>query len=214
MGSKRIDKDLLRARVRQTLSAVNPAVLASWAEALQARLLLLPEIKLAKTVMLYSPVSRWHEVPVEPLARNLIAAGTRVALPQTGDRASAGLEPMASWIRDWDEDRIPKQRVAGDEYLKAPRAGLREAEPEMIDVVIVPGLAFDWRGNRLGRGGGFYDRFLARLRPDARRIGVAWDVQYVAEVPVEEHDQRMDVIVTDVRVHEVPRQSAKDQPFP
>lgn len=63
------------------------------------------------------------------------------------------------------------------------------------DLIIVPGLAFDRHGRRLGRGGGYYDRFL-RSYPEAVRIGVAWDCQTMAQVPVSGWDRRMDAVLT------------------
>lgn len=72
------------------------------------------------------------------------------------------------------------------------------ADPGSIDVVIVPGLAFTAHGHRLGQGGGWYDRFLPRLRADATIVGVGFAPQIVDELPTEPHDVRMDRVVTDV----------------
>jgi 5-formyltetrahydrofolate cyclo-ligase len=70
--------------------------------------------------------------------------------------------------------------------------------PSSIDVVIVPGTAFTADGHRLGQGGGWYDRFLPRLRADATIVGVGFAPQIVDELPTEPHDVRMDRVVTDV----------------
>src|SRR5262245_13024808 len=70
-------------------------------------------------------------------------------------------------------------------------------DPTVIDVVIVPGTAFTPAGDRLGQGGGWYDGFLARVRPDCLTIGVAFSPQIVDELPVEPHDVRLDHVVTD-----------------
>ena len=72
--------------------------------------------------------------------------------------------------------------------------------PTLIDLVVVPGLAFDSGGNRLGRGGGFYDRFLARLRRSAVTIGLAFDLQIIDRVPADDRDFAVGTIVTDRRV--------------
>jgi 5-formyltetrahydrofolate cyclo-ligase len=71
---------------------------------------------------------------------------------------------------------------------------------ESIDAVIVPGVAFDPQGRRLGYGGGFYDRLLPRLRDDCLRVGVAYDEQLVDELPVAEHDAHVHAVVTPSRV--------------
>lgn len=71
-----------------------------------------------------------------------------------------------------------------------------DPDPATVDVVVVPGLAFTRRGDRLGQGGGWYDRFLAGLRPDAVTIGVGFREQLVDHLPVEPHDVRLHQIVT------------------
>jgi 5-formyltetrahydrofolate cyclo-ligase len=70
-------------------------------------------------------------------------------------------------------------------------------DPLTIDVVIVPGTAFTPSGDRLGQGGGWYDRFLETVRPDCVTIGVAFAAQIVSELPVEPHDVRVDHVVTE-----------------
>jgi 5-formyltetrahydrofolate cyclo-ligase len=70
-------------------------------------------------------------------------------------------------------------------------------DPCTIDVVIVPGTAFTRDGDRLGQGGGWYDRFLRSVRPDCVTIGVAFAPQVMTELPVEPHDVRLDHVVTE-----------------
>lgn len=72
-------------------------------------------------------------------------------------------------------------------------------DPTTFDVVIVPGVAFTERGDRLGRGGGWYDRLLPQLRPDCATVGVAFDIQVLPELPVEKHDARVAVVATETR---------------
>ena len=81
-----------------------------------------------------------------------------------------------------------------------------QADPIVPHVVIVPMLAFDLRGYRLGYGGGFYDRTLAQLRAagDVLAIGLAYGAQEHAEVPIAPTDEKLDLIVTERAVHEVP----------
>jgi 5-formyltetrahydrofolate cyclo-ligase len=69
--------------------------------------------------------------------------------------------------------------------------------PADIKLILVPGLAFTRDGQRLGRGGGFYDRFLAQLPAHAVKLGVCFDLQMVAELPAELHDQRVDAVITE-----------------
>jgi 5-formyltetrahydrofolate cyclo-ligase len=75
-----------------------------------------------------------------------------------------------------------------------------DVDPSWPDVVIVPGLAFTAGGDRLGQGGGWYDRFLAGVRPDCTTIGVCFSEQVVDAIPTEGHDVVMDHVVTDAGV--------------
>lgn len=79
--------------------------------------------------------------------------------------------------------------------------GIREplgaaVPPAAVDVWIVPGLAFTRDGKRLGYGGGYYDRFLAAARPDARKLGVAYPFQILSDLPTDAHDARLDAVVS------------------
>lgn len=65
-----------------------------------------------------------------------------------------------------------------------------------IDLVIVPGMAFDYEGGRLGYGGGFYDKFLSRLNPKVPKIALAYEFQLISKVPTEKHDVKVDRIIT------------------
>ena len=76
----------------------------------------------------------------------------------------------------------------------------RYVEPKRIDIMLVPGLAFDKHGNRLGQGGGFYDRYLPYVRQDCLTLGIALDEQVIESVPHGTNDQRVDYIVTPTRV--------------
>ncbi len=69
--------------------------------------------------------------------------------------------------------------------------------PADLEFILVPGLAFTRDGQRLGRGGGFYDRFLAQLPASTVKFGVCFDLQMIAELPAEPHDQRVDAVVTE-----------------
>lgn len=106
-----------------------------------------------------------------------------------------------------DRDIVPVEITSLNELTKN-RYGILEpvVDPQKIvaasdlHVVLVPGLAFDVTGNRLGRGGGYYDRFLANCPDHVLRIALAFECQIVESVPVSEHDQPVDVIVTEKRI--------------
>lgn len=88
----------------------------------------------------------------------------------------------------------PDRLVKGAYGILEPGAGCPRVEPEEIDLIFVPGTAFDVRGHRIGQGGGYYDRYLNRTR--AVRVGVCHDFALLSAVPSEAHDARMDIVVT------------------
>lgn len=178
--------------MRAALAALPPETAAERSSAIVARLRTLPELARARAVCAYAPVAEWNEVDIGDLARSLIHAGVRLAAPS--------VDAGAAWISDWDNGLVPADALR----THLPRAGSPAADPLEIDAIIVPGLAFDARGGRLGRGGGWYDRFLTHLPPESARIAVAFDVQVVDGVPVGPHDQRVGLIVTESRIIRTP----------
>jgi 5-formyltetrahydrofolate cyclo-ligase len=104
------------------------------------------------------------------------------------------------------EGFVARRRAAGQLVV------IPEDEPPpdaaQVDVVLVPGIAFTLDGDRLGQGGGWYDRFLAGVRSTCTTIGVGFEIQIVDAVPIETHDIALDAIVTERRVHWVARKDA------
>ena len=98
----------------------------------------------------------------------------------------------------------PRTRYAG--HPRAARDCL-EVAPEAVDWVLVPGLAFDARGYRLGRGAGHYDRLLPTLRPDVPRWALIHDCQWVEDLPVEPHDVPLDGVVSPAKERSSRRRS-------
>ena len=151
------------------------------------RFLGLPEVTEARTVMAFW--SFGSEVDTRPLLDALAERGATIALPRIED---GRLEP-----RRWAPGEPLEQTWFG---ASEPTAGVT-VDPGSIDVVAVPGVAFDRQGGRLGYGGGFYDRFLVRLRTGALRAAIGFACQLVDDrVPTAAFDLRIDVLVTDQEV--------------
>ena len=188
------EKMELRERMRAaraTIPSAERAVLAARAE---ARLLALPELRAATTVLVF--YSFGTEIPTAVLVRRLLTRGWRVLLPYLTD----GSEMDAGEIR-------PGDPLEPTDYGPKEPARRVAVSPQNVDVVVTPGLAFDRGGRRLGYGGGYYDRYLARLHPHAVRIGIGFSRQVVERVPAEDADEPVDVIVTDDEVIRVPKGS-------
>lgn len=125
-----------------------------------------------------------NEADTGPTIDSLTAAGFRVVLPRVvGDEIVAAAHEPTSAL------------VVGAFGIPEPTG--EPVDPDAIDVVLVPGLAFTRDGRRLGQGGGFYDRFLPRLRPDCVTIGVCFAEQIVDDLTTEPHDRIVDRVVTD-----------------
>ena len=131
------------------------------------------------------------EAPAGGYARHFMEAGHRIALPRIGRLE----DPMTFHIHtdpyggsDLEEGRMG---------LMQPAATAEIVEPE---VLFMPLVGFTERGDRIGQGGGFYDRWLA-AHPGTLAIGMAWDVQRVDEMPVEDHDMPLTAIITPTRIY-------------
>ncbi|WP_345632710.1 5-formyltetrahydrofolate cyclo-ligase [Streptomyces thinghirensis] len=180
-------REFLAVRNRLTADDVREA-----ADSLAARALAMPEVAQARAVAAY--VSVGAEPGTLTLLDALRARGVRVLLP--------ALLPDndLDWGEYAGEDSLAVVRHGGRMALSEP-AG-RRLGPEAVteaDVVLLPGLAVDGRGLRLGRGGGSYDRVLARLdRAGARPalLVLLYDSEVVAHVPAEPHDRPVDAVVT------------------
>ena len=131
------------------------------------------------------------EAPAGGYARYFAETGHRIALP----RIEAPDAPMA--FHAHTDPFGESDLVEGPMKLMQPPADAAELEP---DVVFVPLVGFTDRGERLGQGGAFYDRWLA-AHPDTVAIGLAWDVQLVDELPTEPHDSPLSAVITPTRFY-------------
>lgn len=176
----------LRRELTRRLGTLGPGERAAASAAACATLASLDLFAKAQTVMLYFPLR--SELDVSPLA----GMGRRVCVPRV-DWDSGAMTPVL--VGDWERGGI-----AGERGIRQPRSDLPDVDSAELDAVVVPGLGFDVNRNRLGRGGGFYDRFLARVLPRAVKVGIGFDVQIVEAIPIGPDDVRLDAVVTDRRV--------------
>jgi 5-formyltetrahydrofolate cyclo-ligase len=179
-------KRALRSRARRDAARLSREERARRSRAVEERVLALVELAPARGWALYAPLP--DEVQLELLPVQLRARGCRLAYPRVdGDRLAF------HWV-DAESALQPGSRAA-EPAAGAPLASLRE-----LDVILVPGLRFDRRGRRLGRGGGHYDRVLADLAAPVRTLGLCLADQLVGELPAEPHDLPLGWVVTDQEV--------------
>lgn len=184
-----IDKREARRLALAARDALPPAERERLGEAVRARVFELPELTAASVVMLFA--SFRSEIDTAPLAEWVLSAGKVLCLPRVlGPRTMAALR-----VRDRAADLVP-----GRWGIPEPREGLPEVPPETVDLVFVPGSAFDEQGRRCGYGGGFYDTFLPRTRVGTPRVALAFEAQLVPPIRLEPHDLPVTAIVTERRV--------------
>jgi 5-formyltetrahydrofolate cyclo-ligase len=176
------EKAALRRSARSARRALDDAARARAHAAIAERVLSVPEIRAACGVLLYGAAP--DEVDVDDVARAVRARGGRTFLPRV---AGDDLEVVEVG------DHSPL--VPGFRGILEPDGPA--ATVEVVDAVIVPGLAFDTAGNRLGQGKGYYDRLLPQV--DGIRVAVAYDEQVVDVVPTGDGDVPMDLLVTPTR---------------
>ena len=183
-------KETIRRELRQNLTAMKDGVREELSGRACELLLALGEYAQAKTIMAYIPLP--DELDIEPMLRSAWQDGKTVAMPRIIWEKHE-LKPIVTHNLDSD-------LIAGRHGLREP-AGTEEIALGDIDLLIVPAVGFDRRGHRMGRGGGFYDRFLARPRLRAKTVGITFDQQVLEELPVLSHDQRVQMVVTNAGVH-------------
>jgi 5-formyltetrahydrofolate cyclo-ligase len=143
----------------------------------------------ARSVALFWPIVEKHEVDLRPLDASLRARGVSIAYPAVDP------ETRLMTFRFATPDDLDERGFG----FREPSATAREATRGDLDVIVVPAVALDPTGHRIGYGAGFYDRTLPRFAPPAIAIGVAYDFQLVAEVPFTQHDVALPFVVTDGR---------------
>ena len=171
-----------RKEIRAALEKISPAVRA--VESIELCDRLEAQLRSARTILFFAPLA--DELDVWPLLEKFLAAGKICALPF-----------FDSVTQTYSARRV--QNLAADISIgkfgvREPASSCAEISPEKFDLILVPGVAFDWNGNRLGRGRGFYDRLLTKT--GGLKCGVGYDFQLIGKIPVEPHDARVNFVVT------------------
>ena len=184
-------KRMLRDEMRQRRRALTDRPARS--QAVWKHVFDLPEYRAATTVMCY--VDFASEVRTQRFLAAALGGSKRIVVPYClGDQLQLFLlermEELAPGTYGILEPRVPwRSRQA------------KRVEAAELDLVIVPGVAFDRRGARLGNGKGYYDRFLVRVRPDAPLVALAFECQLFAEIPTQPHDVSMNQVITEEAVY-------------
>ena len=179
-----------RAEARARLRALTSAERARAGETIAERVWTVPEVAAAHTLLLYASLP--EEVPTDAIAREAFRRGIVVAyprcLPDTRGMALHSLRELA------------ELREAGTHGIREPDLACPLVGVADVDVALVPGLAWDRSGARLGRGAGYYDRLFADPDFRAFRCGLFFAVQEMEGVPLDDWDARLDAVVTEGKV--------------
>jgi 5-formyltetrahydrofolate cyclo-ligase len=187
-------KQALRRTMQQRRTALSAGERAHASAAASARLTSLPELGAA--VAERACIAGYAATPIEldpaPALADLSRGGGRVAYP----RVTTGTPRLRLHVGD------PGGLLPGRFGILEPDVAWPEVSPDELAVVIVPGLAFDGRGRRLGFGGGYYDELLGSLPSEKKPfvVGLGYDFQVVDDCPAEAHDAHLDAVVTEARV--------------
>lgn len=182
-------KKELRSKLRSLLEGMSPDVIRQKSGLAARHLFAEPIWARCEILMIYLSLN--HEADTTPIVLRAWQTRKRVLAPQVGWETKQML-PVE--IRNLDTD------VADSNYgIREPVRGV-PFPIELIDLVIVPGIGFDLQGNRLGRGRGFYDRFLSRPNFNGVFCGLALEEQVVESLPADPHDVKIHMLVTDQKV--------------
>jgi 5-formyltetrahydrofolate cyclo-ligase len=186
-SESKTEKKLLRKQIREQLKTLAPNQRATASAQACALLEQQTVWRRASLIFFYAPTA--EELDIWRLVQDSLAAGKTVALPRFD---SATQRYVACQITDMARDLSE-----GQYGIREPGAHCIAVPPNRLDMILVPGVAFDVHGRRLGRGKGFYDQMLASVR--GTTCGVAFDEQIVDAIPVEPHDIHLNCILTPTR---------------
>ncbi|VVC00630.1 5-formyltetrahydrofolate cyclo-ligase family protein [uncultured archaeon] len=184
-----MEKPFFRHNIRAQLSKLGSKEYEARSAAICGNIQSLNEVSAAKIVAAFMPIN--GEPGIMPFIERFYFSGKYVCVP--------AMKPDGS---GFDFVRLKPESVLAVGEHGVPEPVEREiVEPDKIDLFLVPGLAFDRRGVRIGRGKGHYDRFFSKAKPRGKKIGVCFDFQlFGLNLPAEGHDILMDIIVTDQKV--------------
>lgn len=179
----------MRRTILERRLALPDADRSLWSQAIQSRALAQRQYIASRSVVLYSPIQ--NEVDTRVIQMSAFALRQKLFYPKSGEKG----EPWVYQVRS------PADLRGGRLGIPEPACEFPLSQADAASMVVfVPGVLFDPRGNRLGRGGGWYDRLLARLDRQGVYIGLAYEFQVVDQVEAREWDKRVHFIITENRV--------------
>ncbi|KAI8319741.1 5-formyltetrahydrofolate cyclo-ligase [Martensiomyces pterosporus] len=178
-------KQQLRKRMQQTLASIPSAALDSASTKVLQQITSLPKYRASKHISIYISMDQ-GELQTTELLHHALCEGKAVYVPRCNGR----IMDMIRVDGRADLDSLPKNKWG----IPEPDSSRPAVDPQCLDFIVVPGVAFDTKGNRCGHGKGYYDRYLSRSE-GAYTCAVCLDEQVVDEVPTDEFDRTPDVVL-------------------
>jgi 5-formyltetrahydrofolate cyclo-ligase len=181
----------IRKDIAKTITAISANAIAEKIKAIEDRLFEFANFLEAKIALLY--VNSDYEVQTKNIIKRSYEYRKVVVLP--------AFNPEQFSIKLLKVDKPRKELKPGPRGVLEPDAKKCKIVPiERIDIAIIPGLAFDEKGGRIGTGKGYYDRLIPRLTITTRKVALTLEEQIIPQVPMESHDKHVDIIITDQRI--------------
>lgn len=179
-------KNILRKKLITTRKKIPWTDVLEKSKKIEEQLFSLRELKTASTILFY--VSYDNEVYTHDMIKRGLHSGKNIVVPRSDTRNKT---LILSKLERWED------LEEGCYGILEPKKIIK-ISPSEIDLVIVPGVGFDYNGNRLGHGKGYYDRFLQKTT--AKTIGLAFECQIVENIPTDKNDIAVDMIITEKRI--------------
>ena len=181
----------IRDEIAHTISALSESEINEKIAAVESRLFAFANFLESKIALLY--LSGNLEVQTDSIIQKAHSYNKIVVLP--------AFDPENYQMKLMKVDAFGQELIPGPRGVLEPDASKCKVVPmDRIDIAIMPGLAFDEKGGRIGMGTGYYDRLVPRLDITTRKVALTFEEQIIPQVPMESHDKHVDIIITDKRI--------------
>ncbi len=193
--SGKMDKKILRQKISKIRDNQTELQINEKSIQIRKKLFSLPEFKQAKIIMFY--LSFKSEVETKQMIKEAIKLKKKIVVPVVKKESQ---HIFISELKNYD-----RELGKGDYGILCPKGEfINKISPELVDLIVVPGVVFDERGHRLGYGKGFYDKFLHSIKRNVPTVGLSFELQIVEKIPNRIYDVQLDKIITEKRVVHCP----------
>jgi 5-formyltetrahydrofolate cyclo-ligase len=183
------EKKLLRKQIQKSRDDIPDKKRLDYSKEIAQKFLSSGDYRKAENILIFFPFR--SEVDTLPIIKKALSDNKKIILPRVN-----GSELELYFVND------PSAQLESGAYgIMEPCESCVAAETKQIDLAVIPGVCFDENFNRMGYGGGFYDKILAGLPENVKKIALCFQVQLIKSVPTEKHDIRVDKIITETKVY-------------